>query len=222
MSDERLRELERRWKETAAVEDEALWLTERVRAGELSPDGLEAAACLGHDAARRAVGETPAGVDPLVYWWLGEDQVETGAEPRWSRALSKLGPTSPLRAGIAIAIEHAEELVGAERAAATVLIELAEREVIEGESTLGEAQNIVHSAGSPSVQQIAGFLWPEFVALPESLELERQPWRRYWGITREGDLVGIALLHDVAPWALSYRDPVRERAEARLREAPGE
>jgi hypothetical protein len=37
VSDDRLRELERRWKETGAVEDEAAYLKERVRAGELSP-----------------------------------------------------------------------------------------------------------------------------------------------------------------------------------------
>jgi hypothetical protein len=36
MSDERLRELERRWKETGSVEDEAKYLAERVRVGDLT------------------------------------------------------------------------------------------------------------------------------------------------------------------------------------------
>ncbi len=33
MSDARLRELERRWKETGSVDDEAAYLLERVRSG---------------------------------------------------------------------------------------------------------------------------------------------------------------------------------------------
>lgn len=41
MPDERLRKLERRWKETGSAQDEAAYLLERVRAGEISPLGLE-------------------------------------------------------------------------------------------------------------------------------------------------------------------------------------
>ena len=44
MSDEHLRELERRWKETASVEDEAAFLREQVRVGDLSPQGLSSIA----------------------------------------------------------------------------------------------------------------------------------------------------------------------------------
>lgn len=48
MSDSRLRELERRWKETGLVEDEAAFLLERVRVGELTADDLKRAAYCGH------------------------------------------------------------------------------------------------------------------------------------------------------------------------------
>jgi hypothetical protein len=54
VSDERLRVLERRWKETGSVEDEAAWLRERVRVGDLSENRLEVAAYLGHLAALEA------------------------------------------------------------------------------------------------------------------------------------------------------------------------
>lgn len=57
MSDDRLRELERRWRTTGAPEDEGAWLSERVRAGELSPVRLHAAAALGHSAARIALSD---------------------------------------------------------------------------------------------------------------------------------------------------------------------
>lgn len=52
MSDERLRELERRWKETGSAQDEAAYLLERVRMGDLAQKGLELAAYLGHPAAK--------------------------------------------------------------------------------------------------------------------------------------------------------------------------
>lgn len=63
MSDERLREAERRWRETGAVEDEARYLLERVRAGDLAPERLELAARCGHRSAARALGR-PDGVGP--------------------------------------------------------------------------------------------------------------------------------------------------------------
>jgi hypothetical protein len=56
VSDKRLRELERRWKETGTVEDEATYLQERVRAGELTQEELDLAAYSGNPAALRLAG----------------------------------------------------------------------------------------------------------------------------------------------------------------------
>lgn len=56
MSDSRLRTLERRWIETGAVEDEAAWLRERLRAGGLSEEQLALAAHCAHEGARLALG----------------------------------------------------------------------------------------------------------------------------------------------------------------------
>lgn len=72
MSDARLRDAERRWRETRQVEDEARWLHERVRAGQLDPERLELAAGVGHPAARAALGLPEAeleGVVELVRGW---------------------------------------------------------------------------------------------------------------------------------------------------------
>lgn len=52
MSDERLRELERRWRASGALEDEAAWLGERVRLGDLERARVQVAGLLGHAAAR--------------------------------------------------------------------------------------------------------------------------------------------------------------------------
>lgn len=55
MSDERLRALERRWKESGSVEDEARYLLERVRVGEIDRLRLELLAELGCGGAQFAI-----------------------------------------------------------------------------------------------------------------------------------------------------------------------
>lgn len=57
MTDDALRALERRWRATGAVEDEAAWLAARLRAGVLTETRLRAAARLGHEAAQAALGD---------------------------------------------------------------------------------------------------------------------------------------------------------------------
>ena len=59
MSDKRLRERERRFKETGAVEDEGSYLLERIRAGAATRRGIELAATLGDPGARAAIPEAP-------------------------------------------------------------------------------------------------------------------------------------------------------------------
>lgn len=54
MSDQKLRDLERRWHETGSPDDEAAYLVERVRVGDLTQDLLELAAYCGHEGANRA------------------------------------------------------------------------------------------------------------------------------------------------------------------------
>jgi hypothetical protein len=56
MSDTKLRDLERRWKETGTVDDETAYLLERVRVGDLRRERLELAAYCGHEAASAAIG----------------------------------------------------------------------------------------------------------------------------------------------------------------------
>jgi hypothetical protein len=56
MSDARLRELERAWRASGALEDEVALLQERWRAGTLPEARLRAAAALGHEAAIRLTG----------------------------------------------------------------------------------------------------------------------------------------------------------------------
>jgi hypothetical protein len=90
MSDERLREAERRWKESGSVEEEARYLLERVRVGDLTRDRLEFAAYLGHVGAVQALA--PRDVEPL---WNGRSVS--------LHTLFASDPSLPLRVGHAIA-----------------------------------------------------------------------------------------------------------------------
>lgn len=54
MSDEHLRALERRFRETGDPNDGGRWLIARLRSGDLAPSGLMAAAALGEPAALQA------------------------------------------------------------------------------------------------------------------------------------------------------------------------
>lgn len=56
MTDERLQESRRRWRQTGSVEDEAKYYLECVRAGALTRERLQFAAHVGHTAARLATG----------------------------------------------------------------------------------------------------------------------------------------------------------------------
>jgi hypothetical protein len=57
VSDERLRELERRWKESGSHRDEGIYLRARVRAGLVAPNLLVIAAYLGSEGATLAAEE---------------------------------------------------------------------------------------------------------------------------------------------------------------------
>ena len=70
MSDARLRELERRWKRSKAVEDEAALLAERVRVGELDQNMLDLAARLGHPAAILSVAGIHSSKDLWIELWV--------------------------------------------------------------------------------------------------------------------------------------------------------
>lgn len=65
MSDESMRELERRWKQTGLPVDEEDWLRERVRAGELSPAQVE---LMRYCGPPNVSGETSFALRP---WILG-------------------------------------------------------------------------------------------------------------------------------------------------------
>lgn len=102
MSDEALRELERRYRSTGDHADEVAWLAARLRAGRLEAKNLQAAAKLGHSPAMELTGltELPVPEERLVTdldepdppaprpWWDPRD---------WFRDPRTLPPFPPRR-----------------------------------------------------------------------------------------------------------------------------
>ena len=88
MSDSRQRELEHSWKQTGSEEEEAAFLLERVRAGDLELRELELAAFVGHAAAVVAT-TTPA---PQ----FGSDLAN------WAEALAQFGKEACARTAICV------------------------------------------------------------------------------------------------------------------------
>jgi hypothetical protein len=105
MGDEKLRDLERRWRQTGSVGDEAAYLLERVRVGDLLPTKLELAAYCGHAGASRACNQSALRSQPRASDDLGE----------WSTELAPWGREALVVAAIASAELFLASLNGSAR-----------------------------------------------------------------------------------------------------------
>lgn len=148
MTDDALRDAERRWAATRSAEDEARLLLARLRAGVLPAERLELAAWLGHAAARAALGpDAPAGEQvPWTRWARAFDAaglallVRLAREARLARLDGLLPPHGP------------EWLAGWDRLAAGAIA----RDAAAAESVSLEAQ--VRAQELSVVEPLAGYL----------------------------------------------------------------
>jgi len=87
MSDSRLRDLERGWRRTGSLRDEAAYLQEQLRAGELERTRLELAAYCGHEPAQLALAaEAPTELE--LDAWIAGLQPQGGVEALRRAALA--------------------------------------------------------------------------------------------------------------------------------------
>ena len=188
VSDQRLRELEAAWRASGSVEDEAEYLFERVRLGELSEERLELAALLGHEAARRLTTKPIKPADGL------EDLLERLLEASF-----------PVVHDCLKALFLVSRVYG--RGAPESLLEPRPEEI--------------HS----SVREVAALLGEDFTSPPVEHPRAEDVTGACWTVShlcKSGRTGSEALRAGLVPWALGYSDPVRERVEARQREAARE
>lgn len=221
MSDERLRELERSWKESGAVEDEAAFLSERVRVGDLSSEQLQLAAYLNHPAAVSGLDELAPEVpeDPAA-WFNGL----TACPQAQERALiacirCEIEALGPIYAEIS-------SNLGSFTRERNVLA------VCEGALVDGASQ---FRTEIEQVIQELSLVYEDFAVSKGTAERPRSPIGRKFTVNRMlGQLACIlsginhryfspdsdptprdTVRSELLTWALGQRDPVRERVEAR-------
>lgn len=209
MTDSNLRELERRFRASGSVEEEAAWLRARVQAGELESGKLELAAFLGHQAAQEALGDDSPPPPPIDRW--------TGDTPgsvlgEWFTGLARHARPAVIRTQIAIclALTQATDHSGEDglvarlcRAEAQVPFEPGDDSEVRPLfsyflNSLGTAMRIGYPGHKPGLLASEGFACFSLVAFYEPLgSMENPGWERLF----------VAIREDVVPWALGYLAP---------------
>lgn len=258
LSDIDLRTLERRFRDSGRVEDEAAWLRSRRRVKQLPDERLWLAAYVGHPAAVRVFYE-----DRPEQVWLPQTPQQVDC---WVRGLEQWGQTTLVRAAVSVAWSllaiHADE------PAFRIALQRAELWILEpsfdharransatpsaGETALAafdrfeEGREPTREDPGAMVFCVGGLVtaatsvahwcagrhaawiesWPgDAVELGDQFEKNRPAARVGKAVSRAarmGELAAVveALQRELASFALSYADPVRERVMAREREEP--
>jgi hypothetical protein len=220
MSDTKLRDLERRWKETGTEDDEAAYLLERLRVGDLTRERLELAVCLGYQPAIRALNVTPA--HPLR---VSRDAHWGHAFRDWPDAASRIG------AALASAAAASVSALPPDTVAAVASVSIAIDEwVLAPTDDHARATRLRVSCPAPHEDE-GELVWQQRHAAKAAANLTSltSPKRRYQVLSNALELLvsaGVAQIRnvvaaEVVPWALGHEDPLRERVEARRREAAG-
>lgn len=237
MIDRFLRELERRFKETGAPEDEAQWIRLRLRAGLLKHDQVKLASYLAHPAARLVVPS------PLIANSYGEDPtLPEGCTLRWlldggrgDGGLAQFGKMVMVRAAIA-AVRYVHDPLVDRSARGSAVMRAVEAWALDpSPATRGECVREYEK----SVQ--VGPLVPGDGPCYAAGYSEKPDGCTGWvancrseitsAASRAGDIDGdpdephlvrslsgeetiqAAICAELIPWALGYRDPIAERHE---------
>ena len=206
VSDADLRELERRWRETGCVEDEAAWLVERVRVGELEQRDLDLARCLGHAPACgevRLKGQLRYTGD---WYELARQLQDWGLHATLRATVSAVRVSQPVGRCL-LRVEQVESwLCGLEP---------------EPDPVVEPGDPLFHS-GMPGYW--LGEIWTMDRVLPTVPEALAgvTSWAMHAGSAMHWAKVSEtaasrAFRDELVPWALGYGDPVRDRVEARQR-----
>lgn len=237
MSDADLRELERRFRASGSVDDEAAWLRARVRTGVLEIRNLELAANCGHEAAQ--IAALREGLSP------GQERLNYGTALAYSRAWAKPveahGHEARLRSILALA--HAAlavfERCHADDRRPRGLLEQVEaaflspdtertRAVVARCDALGGVVpgDEVGQGVSARRARAAQAAWREVIGTgyyvggktdgPQMVAIAIDCAKTAFGGGRKGLIQATKTVRaELVPWLLGYSDPVCERVEAR-------
>lgn len=226
MSDAKLRELWRLWKETGEARDEAAYLAERVRTGDLAASSLGLAAHLGHKPAQDVLGRAFSESSETLEAWIeklrswGDEAVVRACIATARSALPAWAEHDATDQRVAEATRSAEDWIACpceEHGLQARLGVTRAREAMD--STMPEH-------GWPNPRTIAGqahyAAWKAYKAAEAAFVAQCPTFPQHLSNIAEQCLhsslwrdVLPTLAEDVVPWALRYGDPVRKRVEAR-------
>lgn len=207
MTDARLRELERRWRESGTDADEAAYLRERARAGALPPERLAAAAACGHAAACLALGAEPSALRGLL--------VELVARPGPGRELALRAVVAASRVASPQRLVQArkDELLAVER---WVLCPCEQHRVVvrgvDGAVGPDDDPQLEPPGDEPHLWFLVRRLRTAVVRADDAaalvdLGLAARAIERFSGAASVRD----ALREELVPWLLGRDDPLRRR-----------
>lgn len=201
MSDARLRDAERRWRDTGAVEDEADYLRERLRAGDLAQTALELAAECGYEPAALALGRPLERPETIV---------------TWARGVARHGTLVAVRIVVALAAA-VEELAddhsrGCLHAAEAYALAPSLEASVECEEWWTHAGGFLDLASQLAVT--AAVLTNDHDTPPSVGELE-EACACAAALPDGAASVLRVVGAEVGPWVLGLRDPVRQRVARR-------
>lgn len=219
MSDQQLRNLERRFFESASLEDEVALLSLRSRAGALDPARLRLAARLGSQAAQEILGLGPPGQRPDLE--LLSRSLVGGREPtlRAFLAAADLAVScADLEEDFCVTfLERAEDLFFAQRGSAKraeLEADLLARVTSPRLLDLQDATEQLMWLGT-GLSEVAAWVVRHRSPGRDNTVLLGLAWsvKRVHYFNRVA--VFRAVLKELMPWLLGHSDPLRERVEAR-------
>ena len=243
MGDADLRELERRFRETGSVEDEAAWLRARVQAGELEASMLELAAYCRHSGA--------GGLDDRHQDLWELEGLPGGRKRVWGEGLATWGEEACVRAMICVLRANLSDWEGLTPEDIDDTPEIlahygwASRDMkLPGEALSG-LELLVVSRSSSVRQRLLDLrarsqeLWLTCLGsditpagnTSQAVEFALQVVGGKLSNTGAGVACGLegtvefaqsVVAHELVPWALGYSDPVLERVKSRHRGPAGE
>lgn len=237
MADDKLRQLERRWRASDAIQDKEAWLRERVRCGELDRETVRAAAYLGCPVSARVMpGKSATELEHLLGLKTDPVRVRTGlALARQALPLLEEDDLVPFSAGDEVivaslatledwSLDPGSKTKGSVTRAGKALhadcmssLDFRSDEALKVMVLLGLTQSLV----APRLWD----LWQEYV-LDRVLRREGELFVMVVSVARSISRSGAAgpiseaevlraVCFELVPWLLGVRDPVRERIDAR-------
>jgi hypothetical protein len=220
VTDARLRELERRWRETGTVEDEAAWLRARVQAGELEQSKLELAGLCGCKAACLAIGVQVRPIPDIRAALDGYGSEQSDEPPPWLADIQRLCGDEAVRRLVLPALRISHSFQG-EFVDAVVALE--DWLLKPGENERARIRHHLAADGALTRKAAAVAFWHGEREMSGTDLLVVVAQALFLCLYEANGLAaGLeAGADELVPWALGYHDPVRERVEAR-QEAAGE